>query len=236
VDTLTPVPERLALFPLGAVLFPGAPLALHVFEERYRRLVASLLDLPPGAPRRFGVVAIRDGREVGQDFGSDRAGLHDIGCTAHLTDVTPYSDGRFDILTLGMRRFRLLATEPADGAEPGSYAIGTVEWLPEPEGRGAASRAVAVARLLAGYVATLPASLVRELRLPQPGIALDPTAFSYAVAGALLLPAPEHQHLLAAEDADERLGLAARLLRRETALIGQLRALPLHVAVPGAHN
>ncbi|HET6633651.1 MAG TPA: LON peptidase substrate-binding domain-containing protein [Streptomyces sp.] len=54
----------LPLFPLNSVLFPGLVLPLNVFERRYRALIKDLLALPEDAPRRFGVVAIRDGREV----------------------------------------------------------------------------------------------------------------------------------------------------------------------------
>src|SRR5437016_378198 len=55
--------ETLPLFPLGTVLFPGLLLPLHIFEDRYRRLVRDLQDGPE--PRRFGVIAIRQGRETG---------------------------------------------------------------------------------------------------------------------------------------------------------------------------
>jgi len=57
--------EMLPLFPLGAVLYPGMLLPLHIFEERYRQLVRDLLD--SAEPRRFGVIAIRKGRETGID-------------------------------------------------------------------------------------------------------------------------------------------------------------------------
>ena len=57
--------EPLPLFPLGAVLYPGMLSPLHIFEERYRQLVRDLLERPE--PRRFGVVAIRKGRETGID-------------------------------------------------------------------------------------------------------------------------------------------------------------------------
>lgn len=56
--------RRLPVFPLGTVLFPGLVLPLHIFEERYRALVRDLVALPDGAPREFGVVAIRQGWEV----------------------------------------------------------------------------------------------------------------------------------------------------------------------------
>ena len=55
--------ETLPLFPLGSVLYPGLLLPLHIFEDRYRQLVHDLLDGPE--PRRFGVIAIREGSETG---------------------------------------------------------------------------------------------------------------------------------------------------------------------------
>src|SRR6202046_4700827 len=117
----------LPLFPLGAVLYPGMLLPLHIFEERYRQLVRDLLDGPE--PRRFGVIAIRKGRETGIDGVHS---LYEIGCTATLRRVDGRDDGRFDIVTIGTQRFRLrgldktrpylqgevemLADEPADPA------------------------------------------------------------------------------------------------------------------------
>jgi Uncharacterized protein, similar to the N-terminal domain of Lon protease len=86
--------EMLPLFPLGAVLYPGMLLPLHIFEERYRQLVGDLLD---GAePRRFGVIAIRKGRETGID---GVRSLYEIGCTATVRRVERHEDGRFDIVT-----------------------------------------------------------------------------------------------------------------------------------------
>ena len=81
----------LPLFPLGAVLYPGMLLPLHIFEERYRQLVRDLLDGPE--PRRFGVIAIRKGRETGIDGVHS---LYEIGCTATLRRVDQRDDGRFE--------------------------------------------------------------------------------------------------------------------------------------------
>ena len=111
--------EMLPLFPLGAVLYPGMLLPLHIFEERYRQLVSDLLD---GAePRRFGVIAIRKGRETGIDGVSS---LYEIGCTATVRRVERHDDGRFDIVTVGTQRFRLLGL---DQTRP--YLQGEVEML-----------------------------------------------------------------------------------------------------------
>src|SRR5580658_10745544 len=98
--------EMLPLFPLGAVLYPGMLLPLHIFEERYRQLVRDLLERPE--PRRFGVIAIRKGRETGID------GVHSLnekGCTATVRRVDELEDGRFDLITAGTQRFRLLALD-----------------------------------------------------------------------------------------------------------------------------
>src|SRR6201986_2592204 len=111
--------EMLPLFPLGAVLYPGMLLPLHIFEERYRQLVSDLLD---GAePRRFGVIAIRKGRGTGIDGVHS---LYEIGWTATLRRVEEREDGRCDIVSVGTRRFRLLTL---DRTRP--YLQGEVEML-----------------------------------------------------------------------------------------------------------
>src|SRR5580700_5917580 len=91
------------LFPLGSVLYPGLVLPLHIFEDRYRQLVADLLARPE--PQEFGVIAIRHGRETGVDGISE---LYETGCTAVLRQVEAYEDGRFDLMTVGARRFTLV--------------------------------------------------------------------------------------------------------------------------------
>ena len=149
--SLPSVPERLPLFPLGLVLLPGLLLPLHVFEPRYRDLVRDLLALPE-PERRFGVVAIRSGREVGAD---GVQALHEVGCVAQLRRVTPYDDGRFDLVTTGTDRFRLHGL--VDGT---SYLTGAVEWLPDE--LGAADEAAlldrAVRSAFTAYLAALAAA------------------------------------------------------------------------------
>ena len=113
--------ELLPLFPLGTVLYPGMLLPLHIFEERYRQLVRDLLERPE--PRRFGVIAIRKGRETGIDGVHS---LYEIGCTATLRRVDELDDGRFDLVTVGTQRFRLLTL---DQTLP--YLQGEVERLAE---------------------------------------------------------------------------------------------------------
>jgi Lon protease-like protein len=178
------VTEHLPLFPLGSVLFPGLVLPLHIFEDRYRQLVIDLLAGPDDQPRRFGVVALREGREVGAD--GARA-LHGVGCTAELQAAEPYSDGRFDIVTTGATRFRIATLDRA-GAP---YLMGGVEFLDEPRGADSALLGVKVTSAFVRYRAMLGAD--DDAELPE-----DPTVLSYLVASAVIADVAGKQALLEA--------------------------------------
>lgn len=212
--------DSLPLFPLATVLFPGLVLPLHVFEERYRLLVRELVDAAPGAGARFGVVALRSGRELGTDLPD----LHDVGCTAELRRVQPYEDGRFDIVTTGGARFRV---RELDTSRP--YLTGEVDQLPEEVGDTGAAAAL-VARVRAGFAAyllALSAAQGRASEAPEvPELPTDPLMLSYLVAAAVVVDVPDKQRLLAATDAAERLRLELSLLRQETRLLRALAALP----------
>jgi Lon protease-like protein len=217
------VAEELPLFPLGhTVLFPGVVLPLHVFEERYREMVRTLVELPEGTRRRFGVVAIRQGWEVGEDAVS---ALHDVGCAAELRRVSRYPDGRYDIVTVGTARFRLRSVDRA--ARP--YLVGAVDWLPtEPPPVGVDGLAAAVGTLFGEYVdaaAGLQGRLTEEAELPD-----DPAERAYAVAAAAVLTLEDRQALLEAETTQARLRAELRLLKRETTMVRRLRALPVPIA------
>jgi Lon protease-like protein len=209
--------ELLPLFPLSSVLFPGAPLPLHIFEQRYRELMAELLAVPEGELRRFGVVAIRSGREAGPTLPD----LHAVGCAAVIRSVSGYSDGRYDVVSVGTRRFRLLSVDAA--SKP--FLVGRVKWLPEPDGDAERARSLVapVSTAMLGYVDRLVATGEAEVDLPD--LPTEPLALSYLVAAALLLPLTERQVLLEAPDAVARLRRLLSLLRRETVLLEQLAAV-----------
>ena len=162
--------ETIPLFPLGTVLYPGLLLPLHIFEDRYRQLVGDLLEGPE--PRRFGVIAIRKGRETGIDGVS---ALYEVGCAAVLRRVERYEDGRYDIITAGAERFRLLGLD-----ESRPYLQAEVEWLPEETGdeaaAGLAARATAAA--FRGYLEALTRRGLAEISVPDlpsdPGTAVLP--------------------------------------------------------------
>jgi len=212
------VPDRLPLFPLGLVLLPGLLLPLHVFEQRYRDLVQDLLARPE-PERRFGVVAIRSGREVGAD---GVTALHEVGCVARLRRVTPYDDGRFDLVTTGAERFRV--TGLVDGT---SYPTATVEWLPDELG-GADEAALldrAVRTAFAAYLAALAAARDEDepdaVELPDSSLVL-----SYVVAASVVVDLEDRQRLLAEPDGVARLRAELALLRREVTLLRTLTATP----------
>ncbi len=91
--------RRLRLFPLNAVLFPGAVLNLHVFEPRYKQMINECLESGEG----FGVALIADGAEAGDPDVQP----HDIGSIAEIVDVQPLPFGRYFISTIGRERFRI---------------------------------------------------------------------------------------------------------------------------------
>lgn len=212
--------DSLPLFPLGTVLFPGLVLPLHVFEDRYRLLVRELVEAAPAAGARFGVVAIRSGREVGAGLPD----LYEVGCTAELRRVEPYEDGRFDIVTTGGARFRLRELDTS-----GPYLTGAVDQLPEDVGDAAAASGL-VRRVRAGFAAyllALGAAQGSESEPPGlPELPTDPVTLSYLVAAAVLLDVPAKQRLLAAVDAADRLRLELSVLSQEIRLLRALSAPP----------
>jgi uncharacterized protein len=213
------VPETLPLFPLGSVLFPGLMLPLHVFEQRYRTLVRDLMALPEGAPRRFGVVAIRSGREVGPD--GARA-LHEVGCAAEVSEVAPHDDGRFDVATVGTERFRLHGLAET----PDPYLVGDVEWLPEEVGDAGEAEVLtaSVSEVFSAYLRTLAAA--RRSRIEVPTLPDDPLVLSYLVAATTVVDLEDTQSLLAAPDGVTRLRAELALLKREATMLRRLTAAP----------
>jgi Lon protease-like protein len=203
--------ETLPLFPLTTVLFPGMRLPLHVFEQRYRQLVRDLLDQPE--PRRFGVIAIRKGRETGAD---GVTALHEVGCVATVRQVKALDDGRYDLVAVGTERFRLLSL---DRSLP--YFKGEIELLPD-KGDDAQIAALAAQRVQAAFRAYLNAladrggGVISVNDLPD-----EPLLLSYIVGAAMIIDLPERQALLAAPDTFTRLRAERSLLARE---IGMLRA------------
>lgn len=231
---------RLPLFPLNAVLFPGLVMPLIVFEERYQALVRTLLEIPEGEPRLFGVIGIRDGFEVAQTgaglpgeeepppagpadgFGPDPArSFYSVGCVADASTIKERADGAgFELLATGTTRFTLQSVDAS-----GDFLAAEIEELPEDTGDSAGTLSEGVLRAFRAYQKRLAnaheRTLTSEQELPE-----DPSVVSYLVAAAAVLDTATKQRLLQAPDTATRLADELRLLRRETAVLGQLPSLP----------
>ena len=131
--------ERIPLFPLQAVLFPGGPLPLRIFETRYTDMVRRCMR----EQQPFGVVLIQEGDEAGPV-----ATTATIGCSARIADFYTLKDGLLGISCVGERKFRVLRVwRAADGLN-----MGEVDWIePEP------------ARALPGEYARLGATVRRAV-------------------------------------------------------------------------
>ncbi len=206
--------QLIPLFPLATVLFPGAPLPLHIFEARYRTLMADLLELPVDQ-RRFGVIAIRSGREVGTD---GVHALHDVGCMAVITAIVAGQEGTYDLESVGSARFRIISL---DSERP--YLRGTVEWLLEPVGEIGGLAEIVTARYF-DYRHALGA--LRGVTLADTEVPADARLLSYLVAATVIAETPDRQRFLAEHDAAGRLAAEARWLSLESTLLRELSAVP----------
>ncbi|GAB1330213.1 LON peptidase substrate-binding domain-containing protein [Streptomyces sennicomposti] len=230
---------RLPLFPLNSVLFPGLVLPLNVFEERYRAMMRALLKSPEDEPRRFAVVAIRDGHEVAPSapglpdptavpdsgpaagFGPDPArAFHGVGCVADAATIRERADGSFEVLATGTTRVRLVSVDAS-----GPFLTAELEELPDESGDEAGALAEGVLRSFRQYQKRLAGARERSLttgaELPD-----EPNVVSYLVAATMVLDTPTKQRLLQAPDTASRLRDELRLLRAETAIIRSLPLLP----------
>lgn len=211
------------MFPLGTVLLPGSSLPLHIFEPRYRRLTVDLVTgAAPG--KHFGVVAVREGWAPDDD---GLAGLHPVGCTAEMLDVRRLPDGRYDIVTRGAQRFRLLELD----ADSKPYLMGTVEYVPDAQGAdppaGLTTMLIAAARdAHRRYCATA----WKSDDWSEPAADVEPATLPHVLAADCLLPIADRQRLLEQTCPTERLRMVRALLARETGLLAQLRAVPAPMA------
>ena len=210
--------ERLPIFPLNTVVFPGVSVPLHVFEDRYRALVHHLLGIPQKSLRLFGIVAIREGYEVGAHGVQS---LHRVGCVVQLTSVRSHPDGRFDIEVVGRRRLRL-----ADLETSGSYLVGEVEVVRETRRTPPAAEREAVRtwNTFTEYrrrLSELRGADVLEGKVPR-----DPEYLSYSLAATCLLTLGERQALLEAGTALDRLVMLRHTLLEEMRAMRAIPSLP----------
>jgi Lon protease-like protein len=222
------VAETVPLFPLGTVLLPGASLPLHIFEPRYRQLTVDLVTgAVPG--RSFGVIAVKQGLDSVEE-------THDIGCTAVLREARRLPDGRFDIVTRGEKRFRLLDIDNTSAP----YLVGSVEWVPDGDPPAEHSMLMPMlARSAREAHRQYCWAAWRHGDCEEPKEDVDVAALAHLLAADCLLTLEDRQALLEECDPVGRLRLVRTLLLREAAFLRTLRAVPVPLyqfAEKASHN
>lgn len=206
------------IFPLGVVLFPGTPQLLHIFEPRYRQMLADCLE----GDRRFGLSFAK------MDSGDDPAPAPgDVGCLASVRDSRSFADGRSNILAVGEERYVLQAYLTTDLP----YRMALVETFDDED------LAAPLIDELAGQARAEFAKFVSGMRAisdrPAEAVPLEsaPQATSFQIAATLELEANVKQDLLALRSTHERLEHLLRMLRPLNAELGQRVAV--HVRARG---
>ena len=195
---------RLPLFPLNVVLFPGGYLPLHIFEERYRLMMRHCLD----GDRRFGVVLISSGSEVGEPAVPEA-----VGTIAKIDEVRSLDDGRLLIGVVGERRYRVLQI-----VERLPYITAEVLPLEDDSATVVDESLVADVRQAAKEHMQMLIALRGE-RIQPPGLPTDPVQLRYSVGFQLQGEVIGKQGILEMDDTASALRLALRLLNEESATL-----------------
>ncbi len=189
------------MFPLGAVLFPGLAMPLHVFEPRYRVLVHDCL----GGTPEFGVVLIERGSEVG---GGDTR--FDVGTRARIAEARELPDGRWVLAVVGMGRVRVTKWLP-DDPYPQAEVVDLVD---DPTGAATATHRDEIERALRRLL-----GLRAELGLPAEAAMVELAEDeAVAAAQAVLLAGTgplDAQRVLATDGLEARLAMVCELLTDE---------------------
>ncbi len=112
------LPPVIPIFPLpNVVLFPNVLLPLHIFEPRYRVMLADALN----GDRMIGMTLLQPGWQATPD--AERPRVYPLGCAGVITHVEPLADGRSDIVLRGVAKFRI--TSEPDSSRP--YRVAAVE-------------------------------------------------------------------------------------------------------------
>ncbi|MBN1261829.1 MAG: LON peptidase substrate-binding domain-containing protein [Anaerolineae bacterium] len=196
---------ELPLFPLHTVLFPGIPVALHIFEPRYKQMIGVCIE----TSQPFGIVLIDEGAEALGPLPTP----HPVGCTANILRVTRLKEGRMNIIAVGRERFRI---QHVDRTAP--YLIGQVETFPV-----VADDAILLAALserLLPWVARYLEMLaeIGDTEFKSEYLPSHPLPLAFTAAHLLQIPTEKKQALLATENAVDMLHALHASYRREVAL------------------
>jgi uncharacterized protein len=200
----------LPLFPLNTVLFPGMPISLHIFEDRYKLMIGECV-----AKRQpFGVVLIKNGREAGQP-----ATPQAVGCTANIAQLQPLQDGRMNLVAIGHDRFYIHTFH-----HDKPYLVGTVESLPLRRGSepNTAAHTRRLRQLLTSYLELL--SQMGEVEFDMDKLPTDPLELAYLTATLIQAPAHDKQQLLVINHEPELVTAVYHTCRYELAILKAMAA------------
>ena len=182
----------LPIFPLDLVLFPGVPLPLHIFEPRYKEMIAECLE----QKKPFGIVR------------ASEEGVAGIGCTAEIVSVTKkYDDGRMDILTRGIKRFEVVEVN-----EDRSFLQAEVLAVEDEPGKPASELIEQAVRLHA-EIAKLAGAEPSANDASRTAAGEAAENLSFLLAGSLPLDLDFKQSLLATLSEEKRLEAVVEYLR-----------------------
>lgn len=172
-------PQRIPIFPLDVVLFPGGSLPLHIFEPRYKMMIRRCLNMK----MQFGVVLVQ------------KQGMATVGCTAVILSVVKqYADGKMDILTRGK-----LAFQVKELFDEKPYLEAAIECFDEPvESYPSASKELIEAYEQCHWL------LFNRAPEKRPSEASPSLSAAFAMASTLPLPLEQKQLLLENRDESER--------------------------------
>jgi Lon protease-like protein len=200
------MPSDLPIFELPVVLLPGELLPLHIFEERYKRMVGDCLD----SSEPFGIV-----------YG-DAEGARSIGCEARVAEVIErFDDGRMNIIVAGERPFRVL-----DRHDAPDYPVGEVEPIDVAGEAGAETDAAGTAR-------EAFAELVERVSGKGPDPAELASDDAYSIAARVELPPETKQRLLELRSEDERMKVLADALGALVSTLAQSREIAARAKMNG---
>ena len=194
--------RELPLFPLPVVLFPGVPLPLHIFEPRYRQMLTDVR-----ASNNFFGLSYFDSSSATTDL--PPAGH--VGCVAEITETQLLPDGRSNILTIGLIRYRVEGY--VDRGEP--YLVARISFFEDQEeseelltesSRQVAETFTRIARAV---------RIINDERASLPDISdTEPQRLSFLVAAAIEIDAELKQELLELQSTSERLQRLSDMLSR----------------------
>jgi len=192
--------DTLPIFALDLVVVPGEPVPLHIFEARYKQLIADCAPQPGERQYRpFGISYTKKNQ------------LHEVGCTVLVDEVLhKYPGGELDIMTYGHQRYRLL-----EALDDKPYLVGQVEWLPEPE--------LEPDPILRPAVLTLYEQFLKAVDVKDQTLDPQSKQLSFEIAYRVNLEKIPKLELLEAEHENERLELLLIYLRKTVPQIQQAK-------------